>query len=802
MSDTPQSRIESLRAQLRRHEHLYYVLDAPEIDDFAYDALMNELKALEAAHPELLAPDSPTQRVGGAPREGFVKIAHSTPMLSLDNVYNREQMQQWLAGAQKDLGRATPPQVICELKMDGLSIALRYERGRLIDAITRGDGAIGEEVTANLRTVRSAPMVIDEAALAAAGLPADFEVRGELIMPTRSFERLNAERSAAGEPPFANPRNAAAGSVRVLDPKITAQRQLDFYAYFLLVDGKQFFPKQSAALAALAKAGFKVNGNRVIAHDADEVWSFIESCADTRASLAYEIDGVVLKLDDCAQWLELGFTNKAPRWATAYKFPAQAGLTVVRDITVQVGRTGKLTPVAELEPIALGGVTVSRATLHNFEFIRGLGLRVGDWVEIIRSGDVIPKVLRVANDADHAPASPHEFLLPTHCPICGGHIARESAPAAQNVDGESVDIFCVNADCPARLRESLLHFCSRAVMKMDGMGEAVIDALLEKKLIASIADLYTLNLDELSSLWKKGDLAPRKILEQIEASKKQPLERLIFGLGIGSVGGKTADTLAARFHTMDKLMETAQLDDEATSIALLSAVEDIGALVAKSIREFFADESNCKLIERLRAYGLNFASERRAEPMTLVDMISKLGVPSIGGKSAEQLATAFATLTALREAATLDAEGSLAKLSAAGLTERMARNVFEFFQSARNVELARRLAELGLDGQAPATLQPLSGKTFVLTGSLPNLSREQAGHLIEAQGGKTSSSVSKKTSYVVAGVEAGSKLDKAQALGLAILDEDALLDLLGITLEEALKKLSDAGLAAPPSLFG
>src|SRR5579862_26739 len=495
-----QRRADDLRDQLRYHEHRYYVLDDPEISDAEFDVLMNELKGLEAAHPELITPDSPTQRVGGKPREGFVKVPHSTPMLSLDNAYSEQELRDW-------------ERRVHELKLDGLSMALRYapdqqDKGssRLVQGLTRGDGSIGEEVTANVKTIRSVPLAIPAATLKKAGLPAEFEVRGEVIMPTRSFERMNEERERQGLAKFANPRNAGAGAVRVLDPNITAQRRLDFYAYFLLRDGRMFMPRQSEALEALQTAGFKVNPNWRRAQNGEEVWKFITSWEPRRDTLAYEIDGVVVKVDETRLQRELGYTGKAPRWAIAYKYAARSGITKIEDIRVQVGRTGKLTPVAWLQPVPIGGTTVTRATLHNADEIERLGVKIGDWVEVERGGDVIPKVTRVLDDKQR-PRGHQQFHMPERCPECGGHVVR--------VEGEA-DHRCVNANCPAKLRETILHFASRGVMNIDGLGDALVTQLTDRTLVMNVANIYKLKKEDLISVERMGDKSAQNILDEIE----------------------------------------------------------------------------------------------------------------------------------------------------------------------------------------------------------------------------------------------------------------------------------------------
>src|SRR5271166_940493 len=459
-----EKKIEALREKIRRHEYLYYVVDNPEISDGEFDKLMQQLKGLEAEHPELITADSPTQRVGGKPREGFVKVAHSSPMLSLDNTYSEEELRNWERRVHELSGRAQIDYV-CELKLDGMSLALIYEDGKLVRGITRGDGSVGEDVTLNVRTVRSVPLSIPAERLKKAGIPPNFEVRGELLMPTAAFKKVNEERERKGLPTFANPRNFTAGTVRQLDANVTAERRMDFFPYILLENGRTYFDRHWKTLDALSAAGFKVNPNRRLVHTMEEVWAFIQEWEGKRESLAYEIDGIVVKVDRTALQDELGFTGKAPRWAIAYKYAARAGITKLEDIRVQVGRTGKLTPVAMLAPVLIDGTTVRNATLHNMDEIERLGVKIGDWVQVERGGDVIPKVAKVIEDKEHPrPRDLKEFQMPEKCPVCGTKVVR--------TEGE-VDYRCVNANCPAKLRETILHFASRGVMNIDGMGDAL-----------------------------------------------------------------------------------------------------------------------------------------------------------------------------------------------------------------------------------------------------------------------------------------------------------------------------------------
>jgi DNA ligase (NAD+) len=652
--------IDGLRETLRRHEHLYYVLDRPEITDAEYDGLMRRLQQLEAQHPELITPDSPSQRVGGKAREGFVKVRHSSPMLSLDNALNEDEMREFDRRVRTLLGDE-PFEYIAELKLDGLSMAAHYENGGMRQAITRGDGLVGEDVTENARTIRSLPL------RAHSKLPA-FEARGEVIMPRKALDKLNAEREQQQLPLFANPRNAAAGALRALDPTVTASRQLDYFAYFLFVNGQFYSDTQWEALQTLEKLGFKVNPYKAKCAGLDEVLEFYRGWERKRESLPYEIDGVVVKVNSVRQQAALGWTAKAPRWAVAFKFAAHQAETAIEDIQVYVGRTGALTPVAFLRPVNIGGVTVARASLHNEDEIGRLGVEIGDRVLVERSGDVIPKVVRVVSlGGDRRP-----FRMPKHCPVCGGEVVREEGEAASR---------CINTNCPARLQQSVLHFVARGVMDIDGMGDVLVDQLVTRGMVKSVADIYELTLEQLLELERMGQKSAEKILRNIGASRKQPLPRVLNGLGIPFVGERTAQILADTFGSLDAIMAA----DEET----LQQAEEVGPKVAASIRQFFHERRNRELVERLRKAGLTFEHTIRKKS---------------GG--------------------------------------------------------------------------PLAGKIFVLTGTLPNLAREEAKARIESAGGKVTGSVSKKTDYVVAGEEAGSKLDKANELGIAVVDEAKLLAML------------------------
>src|SRR5664279_4709369 len=591
-----QKKIDALRDKIRHHEHRYYVLDDPEISDAEFDKLMDELIALEAAHPELVTPDSPTQRVGGKPSEEFAKVRHSTQMLSLAKTTSEAELRDWERRVH-ELTDQSKVDYVCELKLDGMSLALRFTEGKLALGLTRGDGTTGEDVTPNVRTVRSVPLTIAEKTLDKAGVPHDFEVRGELLMSLAAFQRMNDEREAQGLPVFANPRHSCAGTVRTLEPSVTAQRRLDFFGYGLLTDGRPIFPRHSEALKALQAVGFKVNPHHKLAHDLEQVMEFVNQTDELREKLPYEIDGAVVKVDRIGLQDELGFTGKAPRWAIAYKFTARGGETQIEDILVQVGRTGKLTPVAALKPVSIGGTTVSRATLHNMDEIERLDVRIGDWVAVERGGDVIPKVVKVLEDR---PRGTREFHMPTRCPECGGHVVR--------VEGEA-DHRCVNANCPAKLRESIRHFASRGVMNIEGMGDVLVNQLVDAGLVKSVADIYDLTEEGLVALERMGKKSAQNILREIENSKKLPLERVIYGLGIRMVGERTAQFLAEHFGSMDSLMAASEEE--------LQAVNEIGPRVSQSIREFFGEPKNVALVERLRKAKLKFEGEKKQRGTTL-----------------------------------------------------------------------------------------------------------------------------------------------------------------------------------------
>ncbi len=661
--------IEKLRRKIRYHEHRYFVLDEPEISDAAFDRLVNRLKELEAAHPKLVTPDSPTQRVGGAPREGFQTVRHKRAMLSLDNAFSIEQLADFDRRARELTGRECV-EYTAEHKFDGLSISLQYESGVLARGVTRGDGTTGEDVTPNVKTIRSIPLRVDVALLKKLGIARDFEVRGEIVMTRKAFEDLNRQQEEQGGKRFANPRNVAAGAVRVLDPAITAQRKLDFYAYYLLVEGRVPAKRHSDVLEGMARLQFKVSRDWALLKSFDDVQKYIEAWEAKREKLPYEIDGIVIKVNDVALQEELGYTAKAPRWAIAYKYPARQETTVVTDVIFQVGRTGALTPVAVLEPVQVGGVTVSRSTLHNMDEIERLGLHAGDRVLIERAGEVIPHVVKVLKEGKPRRA----VHVPEKCPECGSRIHKSPDEVAYR---------CVNAACPAKRKESLLHFAGRHAMNIDGLGDKIVDQLVDTGMVKDFADLYALELEPLAALERMAEKSAQNLLEEIEASKKNGLARLIYALGMRFVGERTGQLLAEHFGSLEEIADA--------GVEELTEVPEVGPKVAESIAEFFSEPANRKLLQKLKRAGVRMNEERKAP---------------------------------------------------------------------RDTRLA--------------------GKTFVFTGTLARRSREDAGALVVEHGGKLSSSVSKKTDYVVVGADPGSKHDKAKSLGVTILDESAFEKLLGL----------------------
>lgn len=696
------ARAAELRHLLDYHAYRYYALDAPEITDAAFDKLLVELQQIEAAHPELVTPDSYTQRVGGYVSEQFTPVTHMARMYSMDDAMNLEELDEWLARTEEALG-AGRVAYTCELKIDGLGVAITYQNGSFVRAATRGDGTTGEDVSLNVRTIRDVPMHLSEAALAHMGADrgTPIEVRGEVYMPKGSFARLNAEADAEGREPFANPRNAAAGSLRQKDPKVTATRSLATFIYSIADTAPLHVDSQHAFLDWLREAGFSVNPNVARCTSPAEVHAFCADALAHRGDLDYDIDGVVVKVDGFDQQADLGFTARAPRWAIAFKFPPEEKTTVLREIRIQVGRTGVLTPVAEFDPVTVAGSTIARATLHNLDEIRRKDVRVGDTIIVHKAGDVIPEV--VGPVLDKRPADAIEWDMPEACPACGSPVVHE---------GDEVAYRCVSLDCPAQLKERLIHWVSRGCMDVDGLGDELIDKMIEAGLLRDVADFYTLDADAIAALdtgrtyakddkkkgvaagdsIKVGHTIAGKVMDELIRSKVQPLSRVLFALGIRHVGKSVAEVLAQRFLTIDALAAASEED--------IAACEGIGPKIAASVREFLSVSENLEVLQRLREAGL-----------------------------------------ALEE-----------NLGAA---------------------VAQAAQETGVDADLAAG-QPLDGLTFVLTGTLVNRTRDEAGAALKLLGAKVSGSVSKKTSFLVAGPKAGSKLTKAESLGVPVLDEEAL----------------------------
>lgn len=663
---TAEKRMEELTKLIERHNRLYHEEDRPEISDQEYDQLVRELIALEENFPELAQPDSPTKRVGGAPLPFFEKVVHKTPMLSLGNAFSEEDLRDFDRRVRQAVGNQAV-RYVCELKIDGLAVSLLYENGLFVKGATRGDGTTGEDITQNLRTIRSIPLRLRR--------PLSLEARGEAYMPKPAFEKLNKEREERGEPLFANPRNSAAGSLRQLDPKIAASRQLDTFIYSIGDLQGESVESHSEGLDLLESLGFKVNPERRTYSDIEEVIAFINSWTQKRPSLPYEIDGMVIKVDSYAQQEELGFTAKSPRWAIAYKFPAEEAVTILEGIEVSVGRTGTVTPTALLKPVSLAGTTVKRASLHNEDIIREKGLLIGDHVVVKKAGDIIPEIVAVLPERRTGDETP--FSMPTHCPECGSELVRLE---------DEVALRCINPMCPALIREGIIHFVSRTAMNIDGLGEKVVAQLYNDGIIHSVADLYYLHQqrDVLLGMERMGEKSVDNLLAAIEASKENSLERLLFGLGIRLVGAKAAKVLAEHFGHMDGI---AQAQEEEFTL-----IDEIGPKMAASLYQYFRQPQAEAVIERLKAAGVNMAYK---------------GVRVEGGENL-----------------------------------------------------------------------PFSGKTIVVTGTLSAMSRQEAEETIARLGGKVTGSVSKKTDLVIAGEKAGSKLEKAEKLGVAVMDEAGFLQIL------------------------
>ena len=763
-----ENRIHALRAELDQHNYRYYVLDEPSVPDAEYDRLFNELKALEAEHPHLVTPDSPTQRVGGAALAAFSQVRHEFPLRSLGNAFEETDLREFGRRVVEGLDQREAVDYSCEPKLDGLAVSLLYRSGQLVQGATRGDGTTGEDISTNVRTIRNVPLKLH-----GKGWPEVLEVRGEVYMSKAGFERLNAAQAEVGGKTFANPRNAAAGSLRQLDSKITASRPLEFCCYGVGQTSAPVGDSHIATLEQLKVWGLPISPELKHAEGIEQCLAYYQDIGARRNSLAYEIDGVVFKVNSLAAQQELGFRAREPRWAIAHKFPAMEELTEVLDVEFQVGRTGAVTPVARLKPVKVAGVTVSNATLHNMDEIARLGLRIGDTVIIRRAGDVIPQVMQVV--LDRRPDDARAVEVPSACPVCGSQVERTQLvkrSKGRETTSEGAVYRCVGRlACGAQLKQAIIHYVSRRAMDIDGLGEKSVEQLVDEGLIRSPADLYALKPEQVVELEGFAEVSSRKLVEAIEASKRPTLARFIFALGIPDVGEETAKVLARSLGSLERV--------KVALPQVLTYLPDIGLEVAHEIHNFFEDAHNRDVIEQLLASGMQLRDQGElaaefAASTTLAGMIAKLDIPSVGPTGAEKLVDKLGTLDKIIAADGIDLRQAL--------TTKQAEAVREFFKVEANQQLARaieaQLKDFGMHWHSEkktADGLPLAGQTWVLTGTLERMSRDIAKEKLESLGAKVAGSVSGKTHCVVAGPGAGSKLAKASELGVKVLDEDAFV---------------------------
>lgn len=765
------AQVQQLRRELETHNQRYYVEDKPSIPDAEYDRLFRQLQALEAEYPELLTPDSPTQRVGGEALEAFGQIQHRVPMLSLGNAFTEQDVRDFDRRIREALDQ---PQALlaycCEPKLDGLAVNLRYEQGLLVSGATRGDGAVGEDITNNLRTIKNIPLRLQGHAW-----PEVLEVRGEVYMPKAGFEALNARQLDAGAKPFANPRNAAAGSLRQLDARITATRPLEFCSYGIGEVEGDLPDTQTHLLQALKAWGLPISPEQRWVEGVEGCLAYYQDIATRRDQLAYEIDGVVFKLDALADQQTLGFRAREPRWAIAHKFPAQEAVTELLDVEFQVGRTGAITPVARLQPVAVGGVMVSNASLHNMDEVARLDIRIGDTVILRRAGDVIPQILGIV--PERRPAEARSVEVPEVCPVCGSQVertrlTRHSKGSESQTEGAIYR--CVGRlACQAQVQQAIIHFVSRKAMDIDGLGEKIVEQLVDQSLIRSPADLYALSYDQVIALEGFAEVSTRNLLAAIEASKQPSLARFIYALGIPEVGEETARRLALALGSLARIRQALP--------EVLLWLPDVGVEVAGEIHHFFQDEHNQQVLARLQDLGVQVQDGGSVHPdfsacATLAELLERLNISGIARTGAQKLANHFKTLDALMAADWL----GLAAVK--GVNEKARRSLAQYFAHAAHrdyaLALEAQLRDFGMHWDSPKAqnaLLPLTGQTWVLTGSLSQLTRAQAKARLEQLGAKVAGSVSAKTHCMVAGTEAGSKLDRAQDLGISVLDEAAFL---------------------------